>query len=481
MRSHLLNDGTADAYRLAVTEGVERVAHRLATVRRPFTGVTPRELAPQVSAVDLAEPLGSTGAALDELERLYLRDAVNFHHPRYLGHLNCPVVIPAVVGEAVLSAVNSSLDTWDQSAGATLIERRLIDWTAERIGLGPAADGVFTSGGSQSNLQALLLAREEAKTTDPTRLRVFTSECGHFSVQKSAALLGLGPDAVVGVPADRDKRMRAVSLAAELERCVRGGLVPMAVVATAGTTDFGSIDPLPEIAALARQYGAWTHVDAAYGCGLLASPTRRHLLDGVEQADSVTVDYHKSFFQPVSSSAVLVRDGATLRHVTYHADYLNPRRATEERIPNQVDKSLQTTRRFDALKLWMTLRVMGADGVGGLFDEVCELAGAGWELLDADPRFEVLVRPSLSTLVYRYVPGAVTSPALIDRANLYARKALFASGAAVVAGTKVAGRQYLKFTLLNPETTTADITAVLDLIAGHAEQYLGENRLVHAS
>ncbi|MEU0735542.1 pyridoxal phosphate-dependent decarboxylase family protein, partial [Streptomyces lavendulocolor] len=369
---------------------------------------------------------------------------------------------------------------WDQSAGGTLIERKLIDWTTGRIGLGPAADGVFTSGGTQSNLQALLLAREEAKTDDLAKLRIFSSECSHFSVQKSAKLLGLPPQSVVSVPTDRDKRMQSVALAAELELCAAQGLTPMAIVATAGTTDFGSIDPLPEIAELAAQYGAWMHVDAAYGCGLLASPTRRHLLDGIERADSVTVDYHKSFFQPVSSSAVLVRDGATLRHATYHADYLNPRRTVEERIPNQVDKSLQTTRRFDALKLWMTLRVMGADGVGQLFDEVCDLAAAGWDVLAADPRYDVVVRPSLSTLVFRYIPTAVTSPAEIDRANLYARKALFASGEAVVAGTKVDGRQYLKFTLLNPETTVHDITAVLDLIAGHAEQYLGEN-LVHAS
>lgn len=491
MRAHLLNDVTAESYRRSVTEGVERVASRLATTRRPFTGVTVDELAPVISAVDLDQPLGNASAALDELESVYLRDAVYFHHPRYLGHLNCPVVIPAVLGEAVLSAVNSSLDTWDQSTGGTLIERRLIDWTAQRIGLGPAADGVFTSGGTQSNLQALLLAREEAKTADLGRLRIFTSECSHFSVQKSATLLGLGREAVVSIPVDRNKRMQTVALAAQLARCTREGLVPMAVVATAGTTDFGSIDPLPQIAELAGQYGTWMHVDAAYGCGLLASPTRRHLLDGIEHADSVTVDYHKSFFQPVSSSAVLVRDGATLSHATYHADYLNPRPTVEAgasgapeaprgSVPNQVDKSLQTTRRFDALKLWMTMRVMGADGVGQLFDEVCDLAAAGWELLAADARYDVVVQPQLSTLVYRYIPEDVTSPTEIDRANLYARKALFASGEAVVAGTKVGGRQYLKFTLLNPETTTQDIAAVLDLIAGHAEQYLGEN-LVHAS
>ncbi len=475
MRSHLLNDTTAEQYRRSVTEGVERVAARIATTDRPFTGVAVDALSRRIDGIDLDRPLRDTAAVLDELEDVYLRDAVYFHHPRYLAHLNCPVVIPALLGEAVLSAVNSSLDTWDQSAGGTLIERKLIDWTTARIGLGPAADGVFTSGGTQSNLQALLLAREEAKAESLADLRIFASEVSHFSVKKSAKLLGLGPDAVVSVPVDHDKRLQAVALARELERCVRDGLVPMAVVATAGTTDFGSIDPLPEIAGLCEQYGVWMHVDAAYGCGLLASLKYRDRIAGIERADSATVDYHKSFFQPVSSSAVLVRDAATLRHATYHAEYLNPRRMVQERIPNQVDKSLQTTRRFDALKLWTTLRVMGADGIGELFDEVCDLAAEGWKLLAADPRFDVVVEPSLSTLVFRHVPAAVTDPAEIDRANLYARKALFASGDAVVAGTKVAGRHYLKFTLLNPETTPADIAAVLDLIAGHAEQYLGDS------
>ncbi|MEV6108289.1 aspartate aminotransferase family protein [Streptomyces sp. NPDC051940] len=478
-RSHLLGAHTADAYRRDLRAGVEHVAARLARADGPFTGIAPHDLAPTVDAVDLDTPLGDTGAALAELDRVYLRDAVYFHHPRYLAHLNCPVAIPAVLGEAVLSAVNSSLDTWDQSAGGTLIERRLIDWTAARAGLGPAADGVFTSGGTQSNLQALLLAREEAVAGTATveslsDLRIFASEASHFSVRKSAKLLGLGPDAVVTVPCDDTRRMRTADLARALEDCRTAGHTPMAVVATAGTTDFGSIDPLPELADLCELYDTWLHVDAAYGCGLLVSRTRRHLLDGIERADSVTVDYHKSFFQPVSSSAVLVRDGRTLRHATYHADYLNPAQAT---TPNQVDKSLQTTRRFDALKLWLTLRVMGADAVGDLFDSVCDLATAAWRLLEADPRFEAVTRPQLSTLVFRY---AEAPDELADEANRHARSALSASGEAVVAGTKVDGRDHLKFTLLNPETTVDDIRAVLDLLAGHAGAYLGED-LVRAS
>jgi L-2,4-diaminobutyrate decarboxylase len=486
----LFTEQNLDAYRRIMAEGVDRVADRIARVDSPFTGVCPDDLAPKVSGVDLDRPLHDTAAALDELEELYLRDAVYFHHPRYLAHLNCPVLIPALLGEAVLTAVNSSLDTWDQSAGGTLIERRLIDWTAGRIGLGPAADGVFTSGGSQSNFHALLLAREEilAKVAagagpEPLaaslnlgaareRLRVFVSEAGHFSVRKSAKMLGLSPEAVVSVPTDAGKRMRPQALAWELEQCRWAGFVPMAVVATAGTTDFGSIDPLGPVADLCAEYGAWFHVDAAYGCGLLVSRSRRALLAGIERADSVTVDFHKSFFQPISSSALVVRDRAVLGHATYHADYLNPARMAEQRIPNQVDKSIQTTRRFDALKLWMTLRIMGPDAVGDLFDEVVDRAAQAWVLLTVDPRFEVVTRSQLSTLVFRWLPPEGTAPDLADGANLYAREALAASGAAVVAGTKVGGRHYLKVTLLNPQTTVDDVAHVLELVADHAAGYV---------
>src|SRR6185312_11264233 len=156
-REQLLTNLSVDRYQQLLALGVERVASRIGKTERPFSGITPADLALEIDVVDLDTPLGDAAGALDELDTVYLRDAVYFHHPRYLAHLNCPVVLPALLGESVLTAINSSLDTWDQSAGATLIERRLIGWTADRIGLGRAADGVFTSGGTQSNLQALLL------------------------------------------------------------------------------------------------------------------------------------------------------------------------------------------------------------------------------------------------------------------------------------------------------------------------------------
>lgn len=481
----LFNTRTTSRYRTDVLQGVNLVVKTVAGITKPFTGISPAQLMPAVDSIDLDMPLPDTAAALQELAGVYLRDAVYFHDTKYAAHLNCPVVIPALVGEAILSAVNSSLDTWDQSAGATLIERRLIAWTAERLGLGDDADGVFTSGGSASNLQGLLIARNDAVSKlqlDPQHegrrlpalldsLRIFTSEASHFSISKSASLLGLGYDAVVPIACDSHRRMDPAALRAALTASAESGETPMAIVATAGTTDFGSIDPLADIAAMAREHGTWLHVDAAYGGGLITSLRHRHLLAGIDTADSVTVDYHKTFFQPVSSSALLVRNAASLGHVTLHADYLNPESAVRERVPNQVDKSLQTTRRFDALKLWLTLRLMGADGIGVLLDAAVDLAAEVSAILDDDPHFDLAAPAQLSTLVFRYLPPGV-EPDTSDALNCHIRKEIFASGEAVIAGTTVAGRHYLKFTLLNAETTAEDVREILTLIRTVGDAYL---------
>ncbi|TNM38714.1 aspartate aminotransferase family protein [Nocardioides albidus] len=459
---HLFHPDHADHYAATLGKGLDHLLRRLKGVTGPATGATPETAARRVAEVDLERPLADATQVLDEMSRLWLDDAVWFHEPTYAAHLNCPVVVPALLAELFVASVNSSLDTFDQSVGGTFIERRLIAWTAERIGFGDEADGVFTSGGSQSNLQGLLLARGRLERVPAQRLRILASAESHFSVQKSARLLGLGEESVVSVPTDERHRLDPAALERSLAACVDLGLRPMAIVATAGTTDFGAIDPLEQVADLAVAYDAWLHVDAAYGGGLLVSPTRRDRLRGIERADSVTIDFHKTFFQPVSSSAIVVRDRATLRPATWHADYLNPREATN---PNQVDKSLQTTRRFDALKLWVTLRTMGPELVGRYVDAVVDLAGAAYAARCDAPDLAFAAVPELSTLVLRYVPPG---PPLAERdsaaLNNAIREDLYASGRAMVAATKVDGVQHLKLTLLNPMATVEDITGVLDLV-----------------
>ncbi len=460
---HLFHPDHLDSYVDAMRLGVDHLADTMRRLTGPATGVQPEQAAKPVADIDLDVPLGDPAAALAEMSRVYLDDAIWFHDPTYAAHLNCPVVVPALLAEVFVSAVNSSLDTFDQSVGGTFVERHLVDWTNGRIGFGPSADGIFTSGGTQSNLQGLHLARDRALAHtvngDARRLRILASTDAHFSVQKAARLLGLGDEAVVAVPVGGDRRMDVAALAGALDDLATYGLSPMAVVATAGTTDFGAIDPLPAIAALTRAHRTWLHVDAAYGGGLLVSPTRRHLLDGIEQADSVTIDYHKTWFQPVSASALLVRDERTLRHVTWHADYLNPKDPEGIRHPNQVDKSLQTTRRFDALKLWLTLRTMGPDAIGSYVDAVVDLARDAATALRADPHLELCAEPSLSTLVLRFRPVGMSEDAA-DRLQARIRQIVYERGVAVVAATKVDGRSWLKLTLLNPLATVDDVLAV---------------------
>ena len=457
---HVFHPDHADGYARLMHQGVDHLTAALRGRHRPATGLQPAEARARVEAVDLDEPLGDVDATLAELTEVYLDDAIWFHDPAYAAHLNCPVVMPALLAELFVSGVNSSLDTFDQSVGGTFIERRLVEWTARRLGLGSSADGIFTSGGTQSNLQALLMARGQHGATDTARLRILASADSHFSVIKAARLMGLAPHAVIAVPTDAEHRMDVTALAAALADCTDAGDVPMAVVATAGTTDFGAIDPLRAIAGLARSYDAWLHVDAAYGGGLITSARHRPLLDGIELADSVTIDYHKTFFQPVSASAVIVREASTMSAVTHHADYLNPRSAQQ---PNQVDKSIQTTRRFDALKLWITLRLMGADAIGSYLDSVIDLAATVGETLDHDREIEVAAQPSLSTVVFRYRPAGM-SEAEADELNPLLRRELYASGAGMVAGTVVDGHVWLKLTLLNPMATERDILGVVQRV-----------------
>ena len=472
----IFNEVNFNQYSIGALQALSQLNKTILSVTKPFSGIQAPELAQHIKTIDCDEPLPTLTDALAEVEQLYLNHAVYFHHPQYMAHLNCPVAYPAVIAEQILSAVNTSVDTWDQSGGATLIEQKLIDWTCEKIGFEGNADGIFTSGGTQSNLMAMLVARDHAIDTHAPytdakqqglpdiarKFRIFTSRISHFSIQKAAALLGLGYDAVVSVAVDGDFRMDMAALNEEINTAKAQGLIPIAVVATAGTTDFGSIDPIADIAAVCRAQDMWVHVDAAYGGGLLISQHDTATLNGMESADSVTVDYHKSFMQPVSCSGFFLKNRQHFRFVTHHADYLNPLSDTSDGIPNLVDKSLQTTRRFDALKLWMTLRTVGTKALGQGFDSVRALARQSYMVMHEDQDIETLHVPQLTALVFRFNPASYSlTSAQLDEVNNQIRSRLLQNGALMIARTKVNGGFYLKFTLLNPATSIEDIKTAL--------------------
>lgn len=489
MNDHLLSRRSRKDHAAAVAAATAEVGRYLDGRTCPRSSASPAHLAAETAAVDLSEPLGSLTSALEEVRGLYLDHAVGYHHPRYLSHLNCPVTIPALAAETLATAVNTAVETWDQGTSACLIEQKLVDWVAELIDFDHSAcdrpeliapDGVFTSGGTQSNLHALFTAREDRLArpgpdgTTPadrcarlSRLRIVTGEHAHLSVAKAARLLGLAPDAVVVLPGSGD-RMDPPTLDRALASVADAGYEVAAVVALAGTTDHGAIDPLREIGEVCRRHEVWLHVDGAYGGGLLVSPTRRDLLDGIGLADSVTVDFHKTFFLPVAASALLLRDGSGFRHSTVSADYLNP----EGDEGHAVDKSLQTTRRFDALKLWMTLRVIGADGIGRLLDDAIDVAQRIGRVINADPELELVRDPALSTVLFLPRPAgcdAEEAGALVRPV----RDALFAEGHSVVAATVVDGRPCLKLTVLDPELCDEEVAVVLADVR-EAAQYLAD-------
>ena len=483
----IFNEQSSDEYLKAIGIASTMVTNFLRDNKKPFSGIKPALLRPEFEAVDLDKPLPDYESLMTEVEALYTKHAVAFHHPKYVAHLNCPVVIPAIAAEVLISAINSSLDTWDQSAGGTLIEQKLIQWTCKEIGFDKNADGIFTSGGSQSNLMALLLARDyfseeylnhtikiKGLPAQATRFRIFVAETGHFSIQKNTSLLGLGEQAVIQVKTDRSFRMNTVLLEDAIRRELELGNIPIAVVATAGTTDFGNIDPLEEIGYIAAKYKLWYHVDAAYGCGLLLSNKHRSLLQGIELADSVTADYHKSYFQPVSSSAFIVSNRRYFGLITHYADYLNPKDQHCDDVPNLVDKSIQTTRRFDALKLWFTLRLMGKEKLGAYIEKVIETAERVAAILSKDPDFDLLNHSDISALVFRFNPISLQGVDL-SQMNQYIKSSLFKSGEALVAGTKVHGQFYLKFTLLNPLTTTEHIKSILSTIKKYGTEFIKLN------
>ncbi|NUP77557.1 MAG: aspartate aminotransferase family protein [Nonomuraea sp.] len=474
--------GDAGALEPLVREVVDALVAGAARRAGPVPAGTPDEVAGEVARA-FGAPVGR--AALRELTALLAWGSADPSDPACAAHLHCPPLAVAVAADLAVSALNPSLDSWDQAPAATVLETSLLEELARMAGFGPGSAGVLTSGGTESNLMGLMLARDRVLGRDGVRVelsglppagprpRIFASEAAHFSTWRAAALLGLGEDAVVPVPVDRELRMVEAALARALRDCVAAGELPVAVVATAGTTDTGAIDPLRACAAHAAEHGAWLHVDAAYGGGALLSDRLAPLLDGVASADSLSLDWHKLGWQPAAAGIFLVRRAETYASLARRAAYLNPADDEEAGYPSLLGLSLRTTRRADAFKIAVTLRVLGRAGLGRLVDACHDLARHGATAVRAHPRLELHADPVLTAFLFRYEPA---DPSCSDRVNAGLRRRLLREGRAVVGRTELPGegpgRVRLKLTLLNPHTTPADVERLLQAVvaAGEAEE-----------
>ncbi|WP_051836390.1 pyridoxal phosphate-dependent decarboxylase family protein [Streptomyces sp. NRRL F-2580] len=395
-------------------------------------------------------PAHGTGdhEALRTLVHTLAAGAADPADPLCAAHLHCPPLAVAAAADLAASALNPSLDSWDQAPAASAVEALLTQALAAEFYDTPHADALVTTGGTEANQLALLLARERHGSA----LTVLHGANAHHSIPRAAWLLGLRPATELPTPAGvLDPARLAEELAANPG--------PTLVTATAGTTDAGLIDPLHRIADLCDRYGADLHIDAAYGGLLALSPRHRDKLAGLGRARSLTIDLHKLGWQPVAAGLLAVPDRALLAPLAHQADYLNATDDTEAGLPDLLGRSLRTTRRPDALKIATTLRSLGRDGLARLIDRTCELAHDLAGLLDAHPGFELHSAPTITTVLFR--------PTHADDDQLATlRRTLLHEGRAVLGRTRADGRLWLKATLLNPHTTAGDLDTLIALLEG---------------
>nr|WP_314711110.1 aspartate aminotransferase family protein [uncultured Comamonas sp.] len=484
----LCNDAASIAdYTSAMDQATKAVAAWLQNDKM-YTGGSIKELRSAIAFNPSKEGLG-VEKSLERMVELFLNKSLKVHHPHSLAHLHCPTMVTSQIAEVLINATNQSMDSWDQSPAGSLMEVQLIDWLRQKVGYGAGQAGVFTSGGTQSNLMGVLLARDaciaknwkdengnpwsvqrDGVPADAMRkVKVICSENAHFSVQKNMAMMGMGFQSVVTVPVDANARMDMVALEKTMAQLQAEGKIVACVVATAGTTDAGAIDPLHQVREISNKYGAWMHIDAAWGGALILSNHHRDMLAGIELSDSITLDFHKHYFQTISCGAFLLKDEANYRFMHYEAEYLNSAYDEEHGVPNLVSKSLQTTRRFDALKLWMTIEALGEDLYGSMIDHGVTLTREVADYITATNGLEMLVDPQFASVLFRVIPEGYPTE-LLDTLNQNVADELFARGEANIGVTKVGQVQSLKMTTLSPVATLDNVKNLLTLVLSEANR-----------
>ncbi len=454
-------DVPVDDFRAAMHRAADLVADYLEGVDRypVLPNIRPGEIAaqlPQEPPLE-AEPLDRL---LDDYRSLIEPNVTHWNHPGFLGYFSSSGSAPGILGETLAAGLSVNAMLWRTSPAATELEVRTCDWLRRMMDLPDTFRGHINDTASISTLIALAAARHAAPGFEAGTLRrhgltglpplvIYASDQAHSSVDKAAILLGLGHENVHHISSDPVTfRLSSAALDAAIRADRAAGKVPLAVVATMGTTSTASLDPLPEIAAICREQKLWLHVDAAYGGSAAIVPELRPLFDGIESANSIVVNPHKWMFVPMDCSVLFVRDEAQLRDAfSLVPEYL---RTTEPGVVNLMDYGVQLGRRFRALKLWMVIRAFGVSGLRDRIRAHCAWTGelAGW--IASDPAFEIVSTSPLATVCFRLrTPG--DGPAQ-DRANLRLLARVNAQGPFFITHTALNGRIALHVAIGNLRT-----------------------------
>lgn len=449
-------------------------------------------------------------AILDEFRTRIAPHTLNSYHPRALSYFTPPPLVASIVGEVLAQWTNQGIDVWHAGPVGAFVEEEVVRWLCDLVGYGAGSFGLMTSGGVMANFIAMALVRDVhlrrlAGLDRPPRgaalegVRVYTGDQTHFSIARGLDELGFPPETLVVLPTDDGFRLHAAPVEAAIARDRSAGLRPVAVCAVAGSTNTGSVDLVPELAALAAREGLWFHVDAAYGGAARLSARDGARVPGLELADSVTVDPHKWFFQAYDLGAVVVRDGDHLRQSfdrspEYYRGGEGSTSAAGAKTGgteaggaeadahdahagqlNFYKLGFEGTRRFRALKLWASWKHLGTSGLGRLIemnDDVAAYLAA--RCAESDDLDAVPAEPELSVVCFRHLPGGAAAARAMDPHELDAHQdrlcaALEQSGDGWLSTTSLRGRTYLRAGVVNYLTTEADIARLLAKLRELAE------------
>ena len=471
---------------------VDQVAGFLESM--PVGPVTRDESPSEVrEALSLAGPLPDSGMdpalLLEETARQLFAHSLFNGHPRFFGYITAPPAPIGILGDFLAAALNPNVGAWTLSPAATEIESQTVRWIAELIGYPVGCGGLLVSGGNMANFVCFLAARTAKAGWDVrkygiaehsgSKLRAYCSGETHTWIQKAADLGGLGTDSIRWIATDSKSRMDVSALRSQIEADIAAGDVPFLVVGTAGSVSTGAVDPLPQISALCKEYGLWFHVDGAYGGFAAAVPQAHDNLRGLSVADSVAVDPHKWLYAPLEAGCALVRDPEMLRAAfAYHPPYYH----FNERATNYVDYGPQNSRGFRALKVWLALRQVGADGYRKMIADDIRLSQAMAQAISRHPELELMTQ-HLSITTFRYVPSDLRLRLResdvelhLDALNRELVDRLQRGGETFISNAVVGGHYLLRACIVNFHTTQTDVEAVPGIVARVGREVDGELR-----
>jgi len=466
-----------EVMRELIRGAADRVVTHLSTLDSQRASDTDGEL--EVARLVAGEPLPEQGTSYESLLELLfgrlLPKGCNTNSPGMFSYVNCGSAIHGAIADFITAATNPYVGYWAAAPGMAEIERTTIRWFCDMLGLPESAGGVLLSGGSMANLTAIVTARRTVLGDAFSAGTIYASDQAHHSLRKAAMVAGFPQDAVRSVPSDGDRRMRLDALAERVAGDEELGRVPFCLVATAGTTSSGAVDDLERLATFARERKLWFHVDAAYGGCFALTERGKAALRGIEQADSVVLDPHKSLFTPYGTGCLLVRDiGQLERAHELHSDYIEDlvELGEEAGVTNFADLSLELTRSMRGLRIWLPLKLLGAAAFRRALDEKLDLARSASARIQSMPGFELVAPPQLSILAFRATqPGA--SGEELDALNLALLRRVNRRGNVHLSATRFDGRVALRICVLSLRSHEPALARCLGDLRECREEELG--------